>query len=100
MYTHFWDEHVNGHHKHIATPLDPVSHDIGANLYFSVPKAILMTHYTSYNREVERLTLLNGGYPISTFKNLTCNRMFYYFSFNVSLSAAIFYCLGARALLW
>lgn len=51
MYTHFWDEHVNGHHKHIATEFDPVSHPIGSNLYIAVPKAIIMTHVTSYKRE-------------------------------------------------
>ena len=100
MYTHFWDEHVNGHHKHIATPLDPVSHAIGANLYFSVPGAIINTHRSTYRREIERLTELNGGHPISTFKNLTCNRMVYYFAFNVCLGATIKHLLGTQALLW
>ena len=48
FYTHFWDEHVNGHHKHLATSRDPVSAEKGTNLYMQVPTAIVMTHVTSY----------------------------------------------------
>lgn len=100
MYTHFWDEHVNGHHKFIATCNDPVSHEMGSNLYYAVPKAIIMTHVTSYQREKSRLKLLNGGEEISTFHNLTNNRMVYYFIFNVLLGTAIKYAFGWTALYW
>jgi alkane 1-monooxygenase len=100
MYTHFWDEHVNGHHKHLATSRDPVSHEVGANLYYAVPKALVMTHWTSYKREVERLTGLNNGKPISIIHNLTSNRMFYYFVFNVALGYTINKTLGYKALYW
>ena len=100
MYTHFWDEHVNGHHKHLATNKDPVCHEVGTNLYYAVPKAMVMTHVTSYTREVARLRALNNGKPISIIHNLTHNRMFYYFVFNVALGYTIKQTLGYRALKW
>ena len=100
MYTHFWDEHVNGHHKHLATVNDPVSHEMGSNLYTAVLKAIVLTHVTSYKREKERLTNLNGGKSIGIIHNLTHNRMIYYFIFNISLCYLIYITLGYRALKW
>ena len=100
MYTHFWDEHVNGHHKHLATKRDPVCHEMGSNLYFAVPKAIIMTHFTSYYREVERLTAINDGEKITFLHNITNNRMVYYFIFNVILSYSIKYFLGHKAFVW
>ena len=100
MYTHFWDEHVNGHHKHLATSKDPVCHEVDSNLYFAVPKAIICTHVTSYEREVERLTYLNGGKPISFIHNLTRNRMFYYFVINVAMCTGIYKLLGFKSLIW
>lgn len=100
MYTHFWDEHVNGHHKHLATDRDPVCHAVGSNLYTAVPKAIYGTHLTSYHREVERLTNLNNGEPISLIHNLTFNRMFQYFAFNVAMCYSIYITMGYKSLAW
>ena len=55
MYTHFWDEHVQGHHKFLATDKDPVCHKVGANIYTGTLKAIWGTHVTNWVRENERL---------------------------------------------
>jgi len=100
MYTHFWDEHVNGHHKHLATSRDPVCHEIGSDLFTAVPKAIVYTHVTSYQREVERLTALNKNKPIGIIHNLMNNRMVYYFIFNFSMCYLIKIYLGNNALIW
>jgi len=100
MYTHFWDEHVNGHHKHLATSRDPVSHEIGTNLYYAVPKAVVMTHISSYKREKERLKSLNNGKAISTIHNLTHNRMFYYLIFNILMVYTVYKTLGYKSFKW
>jgi len=55
-YSHFWDEHTKGHHKYIATPEDPVCHDLGVSCYFGIASAAIGTHTSSWTREVQRLT--------------------------------------------
>ncbi|MEZ6184721.1 MAG: alkane 1-monooxygenase [Planctomycetota bacterium] len=40
-YTHFCVEHVHGHHKHVATPLDPASARRGEWVYAFLPRTIL-----------------------------------------------------------
>jgi len=55
LYSHFWDEHTKGHHKDIATDIDPVSHPRGTSFYFAMVRAIYGTHITTWNRETERI---------------------------------------------
>jgi len=100
MYTHFWDEHVNGHHKHLATPMDPVCHEVGADIYTGVPRAIVGTHVAAWLREVERLEKQSPAGKITILENLLGNRMHYYFVFNVSLCYVIYELLGVSALKW
>lgn len=33
LYSHFFVEHIKGHHKHVATPEDPASAEMNENLY-------------------------------------------------------------------
>jgi alkane 1-monooxygenase len=40
-YTHFCVEHVHGHHKHVATPLDPASSRFGESLYAYLPRTLV-----------------------------------------------------------
>lgn len=40
-YTHFCVEHVHGHHKHVATPLDPASSRPGESIYAYLPRTLL-----------------------------------------------------------
>ena len=55
FYSHFWQEHTSGHHKHVATEKDPVSHDIGVSSYLAIFKAFVGTHVSSWDRENERI---------------------------------------------
>jgi alkane 1-monooxygenase len=34
--SHFWDEHVKGHHKNVGTLEDPVFPPVGRNIYYAV----------------------------------------------------------------
>lgn len=40
-YTHFCVEHVYGHHKHVATPLDPATARFGETVYAFVPRSVV-----------------------------------------------------------
>ena len=41
LYMHFTIYHLNGHHKDVATPLDPASAEKGMSLYQFLPKCII-----------------------------------------------------------
>lgn len=45
FYAHFLDEHIYGHHKHMATPLDPCSAELGETVYGFIPKSFCGQHY-------------------------------------------------------
>jgi len=40
-YSHFWIEHLWGHHKRVATDEDPASSNLGDNIYTWMPKCLL-----------------------------------------------------------
>lgn len=63
FYSHFWDEHVVSHHKYLATDEDPVCHKSGTSLYKGIPNAVMGTHISSWNREMERLNKIHNGSP-------------------------------------
>ena len=42
-YSHFWIEHLWGHHKRVATDLDPASSALGDNIYTFWPKCIVQS---------------------------------------------------------
>jgi len=55
FYSHFFDEHVRGHHKTIGTDADPVSHAKGTNFYSAMARAAVYTHVETWKRETARL---------------------------------------------
>ena len=56
--------------------------------------------FSEARTEVERLTNLNNGEPISLIHNLTFNRMFQYFAFNVAMCYSIYITMGYKSLAW
>jgi len=40
-YSHLWIEHLWGHHKRVATDLDPASSNLGDNIYTWMPNALI-----------------------------------------------------------
>lgn len=40
-YTHFCIEHVHGHHKNVATPLDPAAARLGQSIYAFYPQTVI-----------------------------------------------------------
>ena len=63
LYTHFGDEHVQGHHKYIATDEDPVSAGLNESVYYAIAKAVIGTQYKTYERANQKLARQNGSEP-------------------------------------
>lgn len=98
LYSHFWTEHTQGHHKYLATPLDPVCHDKGVDIYTGIVKAVVGTHVTSWDREIERLTRLNHDKAPSALHKIIYNKMVGYFVFHVAMLYTIFHFFGYSGL--
>jgi len=82
FYSHYWVEHTNGHHKNVGTNLDPVSHEIGSNVYGGIVRAIIGTHILTWRKENERIKKQYQDNELSFFTILTKNSMVYYAIFH------------------
>ena len=54
-YTHFCVEHVHGHHKNVATPLDPASSRPGESLYAYLPRTLAGGLRSAWHIETARV---------------------------------------------
>jgi alkane 1-monooxygenase len=53
-YPHFCVEHVHGHHRNVATPLDPASSRFGESVYAYLPRTIFGGVRSAWRIETER----------------------------------------------
>ena len=60
MYLHFAIEHQYGHHKNIATPIDPATARLGESLYQFLGRALIGGYKSAWNIEKKRLTTIYG----------------------------------------
>lgn len=56
MYSHFYIEHIWGHHKNVGTVLDPASSKRGETIYHYVPKTILFGYIDAWKIELRKLS--------------------------------------------
>ena len=54
-YTHFFIEHNRGHHRHVATPHDPVTARLHEAFWRFLPRAVLGEYRSAWALEAERL---------------------------------------------
>ncbi|HXH30635.1 MAG TPA: alkane 1-monooxygenase [Bacteriovoracaceae bacterium] len=54
-YAHFRVEHVFGHHKHVATPLDPATARKGEKVYFFLVRSTIQSWISAWKIESKRL---------------------------------------------
>ena len=66
-YGHFYVEHNKGHHKHVATPVDPASSAMGETLYQFLPRTFIGSVKSAWRIEAERLQRL--GKPVWSIGN-------------------------------
>lgn len=60
LYMHFYIEHNYGHHKNVATPLDPATSRLGESLFHFLPRTIIGGYKSAWNIEKKRLVQFNG----------------------------------------
>lgn len=63
-YLHWFIEHNYGHHKHVATPLDPASAVKGETVYQFIPKSVVGTFTSSW--KIEEKIVKDEGRSILT----------------------------------
>lgn len=61
-YAHFCIEHVHGHHRHVATPLDPASSRLGESLWAFLPRTVVGGLRSAWRIEAERMR--RAGRPV------------------------------------
>lgn len=54
-YGHFFVEHNRGHHKNVATPVDPASSRMGETFWAFLPRTLIGSVVSAWNIEKERL---------------------------------------------
>ena len=55
LYQHFFIEHNRGHHKNVATPIDPATSRLGENLYAFWWRSVKDSYLDAWKIEAERL---------------------------------------------
>ncbi len=60
-YGHFFVEHNKGHHKNVATPLDPASSRMGETFWAFLPRTVLGSLRSAWRIEKERLARRGQG---------------------------------------
>lgn len=66
-YPHFCIEHVFGHHKHVATPLDAATSRLGESLYAFLPRVLVDSLRSSV--ELEKKRIKRAGISSFSLKN-------------------------------
>ena len=66
MYSHFLDEHINGHHRHIATLEDPATARRDETIYMFIPRSVIGGMLSTWNRESRRIERRNKGQSVGT----------------------------------
>ena len=66
-YGHFIVEHNRGHHKHVATPLDPASARLGESFWRFLPRTLFGGLRSAWRLEADRLQ--HHGQPVLSWRN-------------------------------
>ena len=93
-YTHFCIEHVYGHHRHVATPLDAASSRLGESVYAFIPRTLIGSFRSAWRIEAERTRRL--GIPWWSLRH----RMTRYLATQAVLYAVLLAISPLAALYW
>ena len=96
MYSHFFIEHTKGHHKNVATPMDPASAMQGESLYQFLPRSILGGYKSVWKYESQRLA--RKPKPESAFS--LNNRMISFSLAQLTYLSIITYLFGYEVLIY
>jgi alkane 1-monooxygenase len=96
MYMHFFIEHNRGHHKNIATPLDPATSRLNEPIYKFYIRTIRDSWFSAWELEQHRLNKM--GKPFFSWENHMLRYQVYQLSF-VLLIFAVFSITGPQGVL-
>lgn len=97
FYSHFLDEHTQGHHKTIATPEDPASADIGESVYYFIYKSCVGSHVQTWERDDERIRKIHGQ-NCGLVTRILYNKMTSFFVLHAIMCTVIYKFLGMAGL--
>lgn len=97
FYSHFKDEHVQGHHKKLSTPEDPSTSRMNESLYAYIPRELYGTHTSMWNRECGKIKK-RFGENCSVLTLIAYNTMTWYFFLHVSICLTVYMTLGWASL--
>ena len=92
-YAHFFIEHNRGHHRHVATPLDPVTARLHEAFWRFLPRAVGGEYRSAWALETERLDRL--GQPVWS----SGNQMLQFQAVQLLLAGGVVLAFGAAGLL-
>jgi alkane 1-monooxygenase len=93
FYSHFLDEHVQGHHRLMCTPEDSATSRKNESLWMFIARECYMGHRNSWNREVRRIRTIYGK-DASYFTLIVHNKMTFYFLIHLLIVVIIYETLG------
>ena len=93
LYLHFFIEHNRGHHRHVATPLDPATSRLHEPFWVFLPRALAGEYRSAWHLEAERLH--RAGQPTWT----PANQMLRFQAAHAAVIGAVLIFLGPAALL-
>ena len=92
-YGHFFIEHNRGHHRHVATPLDPVTARLHEAFWRFLPRAVGGEYRSAWALEAERLR--RADQPVWS----ASNQMLQFQAIQLLLAAGVVLAFGAAGLL-
>ena len=84
LYMHFFIEHNRGHHKNVATELDPATSRLGENIYFFWFRSVKDSYLGAWQLEGERLK--KEGKSFFSLDNEMLRFQFYQLAYLVSVT--------------
>lgn len=97
FYSHFADEHVQGHHKKLATPEDPATSRINESFYAFLPREFYGTHRNMWLSECRKIKQKHGS-DCPWLALVIFNKMTFYFILHFLICLAVYLALGWASL--
>ena len=99
MYSHFYDEHLKGHHKTIATVHDPATALMGENAYYFMVKSFCGSHLNVWNYEAKMIRN-KYGQDASWWLHIALNKMTAYFIIHFSIMFGVYHIFGYSSFIY
>jgi len=93
FYSSFVNEHIEGHHKNVATNEDPATARKNEMVWTFIFRSVIGSHWNTWNREVDKIKRRLGK-ETTCLQKIVLNKMTLYFIIHASILGLIYYTLG------